>query len=265
MRAQNRQAVESPQVVDVLKRDVLGRVERVRVAGGASEELVRRVASGSRVPGSALVGRLLLAREAAALERLGGLPGVPRLAQRAPAGDVLLRGWIEGDGLHRAEDLPRDFFERLEELVRSVHARGVCHNDLHKEQNVLVDRAGYPALVDFQLASVHARRGALYRSRCRDDLRHVEKHRRRYLAGAGRGGELDRTHRLRRSWVALAWRRLGKPAYNFATRVVLRTRDGEPRRPSTGPWPRWTEPVGPREGGNGAGGLRARPGASGGV
>jgi len=237
------------QAITVLKRDALGRVERVDGAHGAC---VRRVACGSGVPLSGLVARLCARRERRALAALSGLAGVPQLvrdaALEAPRADaVVLRSWIEGRSLARAEELPEDFFEHLDRLVAALHARGVCHNDLHKEQNILVGADGLPHLVDFQLASVHARRGMLFASRAREDLRHVEKHRRRYTrlgrgprgqsqAGAGAG--------YRRSWIARAWKRAVKPFYGFATRRVSGAPGGEERRSEDGPWPRWTPPLG---------------------
>jgi len=234
---------QAPQVDRELKRDALGRVELIE---GPDGRAVRRVACGGAIPGSRLVARLLLSRERRALgvlgrmrepdglERLASLDGtVPRRA------DVLIRPWIAGTPLHLVQELPRDFFAHLARLVEGLHAAGVCHNDLHKEQNVLVREDGMPEVIDFQLASVHRSRGALFRSRCRDDLRHVEKHRRRYeargRASTGGGG--------RRSVVASLWRRLVKPVYNAVTRGLLRTRDGEARRPSAGPWPTWTAPL----------------------
>jgi len=228
---------------ELLKADALGRVERVVTADGSVR--VRRVACGGRIPGSGLVARALLARERRALAALEGLAGVPRaLGGRA---GVLERSWIEGAPLSAAEELPADFFDRLDELVRALHARGVCHNDLHKEQNVLVAADGWPALLDFQLASVHRRGSRVFVSRARDDLRHVEKHRRRYTReGRGPAGGTASTgggHDLARSPTALVWRRAVKPVYEFVTRRILRTRDGEPRRSSLGPWPRWTPPL----------------------
>jgi RIO-like serine/threonine protein kinase len=219
----------------VLKRDALGRVELVREGGGRA---IRRVACGGRVPGSALVARYLLERERRALAALAGLDGVPELRGGARA-DLLLRSFVPGVGLHEATWLPRDFFERLEELVRAVHASGVCHNDLHKEQNVLVREDGSPALVDFQLASVHVRRGRSFESRCREDLRHVAKTRRRYeLRGRPRPrGET----RPRRGVVAWTWMKVGKPVYHAVT-TLFGARDEEPRRRSSGPWPEWREP-----------------------
>ncbi|MCA8979563.1 MAG: phosphotransferase [Planctomycetes bacterium] len=246
------------QVAETLKQDQFGRVERL-VAGDVV--VLRRVACGSRIPLSGVIARALMRRERRALRALDGMCGVPRVvedarAASAPSADgtvprvkhVLLRSWIAGAPLHRAEALPEDYFELLDALVHELHARGVCHNDLHKEQNLVVDPSGRPALIDFQLASVHASGGRLFESRVRDDLRHVQKHRRRYTRdGRGpRGVDARRGagHGVRRSRLAAVWRRLGKPAYNFFTRRVLGTRDGEERRDSSGPWPRWTPPVG---------------------
>ncbi|MCA9001014.1 MAG: phosphotransferase, partial [Planctomycetes bacterium] len=183
--------------------------------------------------------------EIAALETPG--QGAPR------AQHVLVRHATVGQALHRATELPVNFFDRLEELVAAMHARGICHNDLHKEQNVLVDEQGYPGLIDFQLASVHAGDSRAFRVRCHEDLRHIQKHRRRYLrdgrgpegvlvedsirAGAGAG--------LKRRPLSLVWRRTGKPLYHFITRRILRRWDGEERRESSGPWPAWTAALPP--------------------
>jgi hypothetical protein len=251
---------EPARVTALLKRDALGRVELLERDG---ERVVRRVASGGRLPLSALVARALLARERRALAVLEGLDGVPRLLEepawsRAPCadgaspapGEVLVRSYVEGAALHRAEQLPEDFFEHLAALAGQLHARGVCHNDLHKEQNVVVRPDGRPALIDFQLASVHASRGRGFASRARDDLRHVDKHRRRYLQpGRGPRGVAQPTRpRSPRSPTAAVWRRVVKPLYNALTRGLLRSADGEERRPSSGPWPRWTPPLGPPRG-----------------
>ena len=84
--------------------------------------------------------------------------------------------------------------------------------------------------------------------RCREDLRHVRKHRRRYELQGDPSRRGMAAPAGRRSAVAWLWMRLGKPVYNLVTRRLLRTRDGEPRRSSSGPWPEWTSPVGPRTG-----------------
>jgi hypothetical protein len=224
--------------IRVLKRDALGRVELVRTAGALA---VRRVAEGGTLPGSRWVARILLARERRALAALAGLPGVARILGDEGAG-ALLRSYLPGEPLCRAARLPRDFFERLEELVRSLHERGVCHNDLHKEANVLVGEDGFPGLVDFQLASLHPRRGRTFAVRAREDLRHVWKHRSHYFRALGVADPLPAAPP--RSALAEAWRCLGKPLYR---RIRFRSAlDGEARRMAGDPWPSWGEPVGPR-------------------
>jgi hypothetical protein len=245
--------------VRVLKRDTFGRVELLE---RGAERAVRRVACGGALPLSRWIAARLLARERRALAALAGLAGVPAELREPdwvraapsdgrvpPETQVLVRSYLSGSALHQADALPADFFEHLERLVGELHARGVCHNDLHKEQNVVVGPDGRPGLIDFQLASVHPRAGAIFRSRCRDDLRHVDKHRRRYMQpGRGPAGLPPiSSARPPRSALALWWRRLVKPLYNAVVRTFPRARDGEERRPSSGPWPRWNPPLGPGE------------------
>ena len=253
-----------PQVARTLKVDEFGRVEQLSTADG--EFVIRRVTCGNGVPGTRWIARRLAARERVALAALEGTSGVARLLssdrlEAVPSADgrvprpvdVLLRSWVPGRPLHRAEELPRDFFDNLDALVAVLHRAGVCHNDLHKEQNVLVGEDGLPWLVDFQLASVHPRRGRRFRARVLDDLRHVEKHRRRYTRD-GRGpaeAAKGAGHGLSRRGIARFWRRGVKPVTRAlwglpGLRALVRRADSEERRPSSGPWPRWTPPRGPR-------------------
>ena len=233
------------ELIETLKHDVFGRVELVR---GPEGLLVRRVARAGLLDPRAILARALLARERCALQALRGLPGVPQLSVADQgAAHELLRTHLAGAPLHRATQLPLDYFEHLDELVQALHARGVCHNDLHKEPNILVGEDGRPALVDFQLSSVHTRHDRSFRVRVGEDLRHAEKHRARYVslggapqgvraAGAGVGRQ--------RSPLAKWWRRLGKPVWDFVRGSLLRTREKEGGRPSHGPWPAWTPPLG---------------------
>ncbi len=239
-------------IIRVLKNDVLGSVE---LLGRGEERVVRRLASGSRVPCSGLVARHLARRERRSLAALCDVQGVPNEVDAGPwavlaessSHSTLIREYIAGDPLHRASSLPRDFFDLLDRLTQALHERGVCHNDLHKEQNILVQPSGRPALIDFQLSSVHSSRGRLFRSRVQDDLRHLQKHRRRYTRdGRGPEGEPEQRgefHALQRTRTSALWRRTGKPLYLFLTRRILGTRDGEERRPSSGPWPLWVDAV----------------------
>ena len=222
---------------ELLKADNLGRIERGTFEG---RPVVRRVAAAGL---AGLVARPLLRREARALARLADLAGVAPLA--APAGRAeLLRGFVPGVPLHRAERLPADFFDHLAALVRGLHARGVAHNDLHKEPNVLVAEDGRPALVDFQLASLHRPGSRRLARRAAEDLRQVAKHARRY---AERDGG-RRTARAERGLVSRLWMASGKRAYNLVTRRMLGRTDGEGRRPRGGPWPAWDAPLGPVDG-----------------
>jgi hypothetical protein len=244
----------------VLKQDAFGRVELLEQG---TTRCIRRVACGSRIPGSRMVARILMGRERRALAALHGVARVPQLVQdpawatappadgSAPdARDVLVRSCLDGSALHECTHLPLDFFDELERLVHTLHAHGIAHNDLHKEQNILVGADGLPQLIDFQLASIHAPGSRLFASRVRDDLRHLAKHRRRYLrhtrvVDVSPPAELL-AHPPRppaRRGMALVWRRLVKPLYNLVTRRLLRTRDGEARRDTRGAWPQWAPPA----------------------
>ncbi|MEM8711814.1 MAG: phosphotransferase [Planctomycetota bacterium] len=270
-----------PRIDATLKQDVFGSVELVswapthQMRGGGEAQarirLIRRVVRGRF--GAGLVARALARREERALRHLreAGVtaiarePGIPdevlealrslptEAGELPRRGEVYLRPFAEGLPLHRAERLPRNFFQLLDEAARELHAAGVCHNDLHKEQNIVVGEDGRPVLIDFQLATLHPRRptkgmeGRWFRARCLDDIRHVQKHRRRYTRD-GRGPLEERvadSERMKRTGIPLVWMKTGKPVYKFVTRRLLRTRDGEEMRPSSGPWPSWGEAVGP--------------------
>ncbi len=111
---------------------------------------VQRRASFLLIPLS-WVGRLLAAREAAALSRLSGVPGVPRLIGRWGQTGIV-REFIEGRTLSPKEHVPDDFHERLRQLIETIHARDMAYVDLEKCENVLVGDDGRPYLFDFQIA-----------------------------------------------------------------------------------------------------------------
>ena len=73
------------------------------------------------------------------------------------------------------------FHRSAMQLLRRLHRRGVCHNDLAKEPNILVSDSGEPAFIDFQLASAHPRRGRLFRLLAYEDIRHLLKHKRTFV------------------------------------------------------------------------------------
>lgn len=100
-----------------------------------------------------LLGLLLLWRERGAYERLRGLQGVPECAgQLDPF--TLMTEYVESYSASEAPEalLDAEFFGRLEDLVRRMHARGVVHGDLKRLDNILVTSDGEPYLIDFSAA-----------------------------------------------------------------------------------------------------------------
>ena len=210
----------------LLKADLFGRVERVHLSDQMPPiEAVRRDLAGARwwVRGLA---RLLARREQRALAVLDDLAASGQVP-RALGGDrrATLRSWMDGQALQIAR--PRDpaYFEDARRLLRQLHRRGVTHNDLAKEPNLLVRLDGQPALIDFQLASVHRRRSARFRMMAREDLRHLLKHKRSYCPEQLTVRERDIL--ARPSWPARLWRRTGKPVYLFVTRGLFGWADRE--------------------------------------
>jgi RIO-like serine/threonine protein kinase len=174
--------------------------------------------------------RWLLRREAAALRALQparALDGqVPRLLHVER--DVLVRSWIDACTLRQARPAGDvAFFRAARHLLVALHRTGVVHNDDAKEENWLVTPDGRPALVDFQLASVHRRRGRWFRLLAREDLRHLCKHKRTCCPGALTAAE--RALLARPSGAARLLREGPKRLYNLVTRGLLGWEDDEGR------------------------------------
>ncbi|MFQ5876959.1 MAG: lipopolysaccharide kinase InaA family protein [Acidobacteriota bacterium] len=99
-----------------------------------------------------LLGRLQIRREARALDRLRGVPGVPRCYGRVGRFGLLMEG-VDGERItrwcrFRAGRTAR-MFEDLTRLVAEIHARGVAHIDLRKRDNILITADGRPYVIDF--------------------------------------------------------------------------------------------------------------------
>lgn len=169
--------------------------------------------------------RRLARREAAALAAADGITGVPHLI--AFDGRAVLRRYIEGRPMYAEKPTSPDYFKDALKLLSALHRRGIAHNDLAKEANWLCTPDGRAAIVDFQIATISRRRGALFRALAREDLRHLLKHKRTYVPDrltTRQRALLDRPGPLSR-----AWARIVKPPYGFVTRRLL----GWPER--TGP------------------------------
>lgn len=179
------------------------------------------------------VGRRLARREAAALERLADLEGIPRLLGRWEDTGIV-REFIEGHPLRKGEPVPDDFHDRLRRLVAQIHERDMAYVDLEKCENVLVDVHGRPCLFDFQIAWYVSppwgrywpvrRLGRFFQS---GDLYHLVKLQRRTRPDQLSESELRVSYR--RPWFVRAHRVVTWP-FTSVRRAVLNRLD--PRRGS---------------------------------
>lgn len=203
----------------ILKRDLFGTIAEVHVPGGrAIRRDTRQAAYGLR-----WLARWLAGREARALQRLQGLPAVPRLL-RFEAG-VLERSHLGGEVMYRAAPRGLAYYRQARRLLQAVHRQGVVHNDLAKEANWLQLDDGRPALVDFQIAWIGRPRSPLMRLLAREDLRHLLKHKRMYCPQ--HLTPIEKRLLKRQSWIRRLWFATGKRVYRFLTRRVLGWRDRE--------------------------------------
>lgn len=163
-------------------------------------------------------------REARALRHLADVDGVPRLL--AEAKGRLWRSWLAGLPMHVAQPTgDADYFRQGRAILRELRKRGVTHNDLAKEPNWLKGQDGRPYLLDFQLASIHRRKGRRYRIMAYEDLRHLLKHKRTYCPDALTARE--RAIIETRSLPSRLWKATGKKVYNAVTRGLFNYSDGE--------------------------------------
>lgn len=106
-----------------------------------------------------ILGPLLAAREARALNRLHGVKGVPKLLRRPDSRSLLLE-YLPVAQLSDEENKNtdwEDFFDRLQTLVVRMHERGVAHCDLRSPFNTLIDANSEPVIVDFVAAVTRGR------------------------------------------------------------------------------------------------------------
>jgi hypothetical protein len=202
----------------VLKRDMFSTVERGRfkTAAGEVDAVLRRI---DEVPWwSFALARHLFARERRALAAAGKLGVAPPLLFAGR--HILVRGWIDGVALQIAQPYGDSaYFASAKAALRELHRAGICHNDLSKQQNWLRGRDGRAYLTDFQLASCFRQRGRLFRLLAYEDLRHLLKHKHRYLRE--RLTPAERHLRARKSAFARLWLITVKPLYERIMRGLF--------------------------------------------
>jgi predicted Ser/Thr protein kinase len=204
----------------LLGRGYQGAVYRVDTAQGPV--IVKRAMGGALARAAR---RLMLRRELRIYQLLEGIPGVPR-CYGLRHGELVLE-YVEGTSLREAQLAPEareQFFTALLDLIESVHQAGVAHGDLKRKDNILVDAAGRPVLIDFGTA-VSAPPGAgwwrrvVFREVRRMDLNAWSKLKYQRRPGGYVGGDqrhfrptlLERLARIvRRTWQTLTLRRRRK-------------------------------------------------------
>jgi len=197
----------------VLKRDVFSETHKGHFEGAPQRPAIRRIVTASPWWSRPLAW-LLARREIAALKALRGVKGTPQLISTDRHG--LYRRWTEGTPLHLARPRDAQWYHDAFRLLRQMRRMGITHNDLAKPQNWLMAPDGSAEVIDFQLASRHARRGRIYRFMAYEDFRHLLKQMRAFAP------ELmtPTAERIlaRRSLPSRIWRATFKPVYNAVTR-----------------------------------------------
>jgi hypothetical protein len=158
------------------------------------------------------LGRLLAVREKWFMDRLAGIQGIPVSLGEVhvdgrPLANAVAHEWIAGHALAEGERVDDRFFPMLAAILAAVHRRGVAHVDLHKRENLLVDDAGRPHLIDYQISfgiptgGVSAVvLGGLLRLLQRCDDYHLLKHRVKHRPDQV-GLSLEDMQRLRPWWI----------------------------------------------------------------
>jgi hypothetical protein len=206
----------------VLKRDVFSETHKGYLAGDPATPVIRRVVSAAPWWSRPLAW-VLARREIAALRAVKGTVGAPQLISTDR--DGLIRSWSEGAPLHLARPADPVWYRDAEWLLRRLRRAGITHNDLAKPQNWLMTPNGHAAIIDFQLASRHRRRGALYRLMAYEDFRHLLKQKRAFAPHL-----MTPTARrilARRSFPSRLWMASGKKLYNLVTKGLFKWSDGE--------------------------------------
>jgi hypothetical protein len=132
-------------------------------------------------------GQWLRAHEEAIYRLLKGVPGVPRWVGHVGRTGFAIE-YIEAVPLDHIKSPPPGFFERLRKVFDDVHSRGIGYCDANKRSNILIDAAGQPYLIDYQISV--RRRDDLPWPLCavprfivqwaiQKDLYHLYKHKRR--------------------------------------------------------------------------------------
>lgn len=206
----------------ILKRDIFSETHKGHFSGNPDEPVIRRIVTVAPW-WSRPVAWWLAHREIRALEAVRGIAGTTELL--SVDRDGLFRRWSEGTPLHLARPADPLWYRDARRLLLQMRRRGITHNDIAKPQNWLVLPDGSAGVIDFQLASLHRRRGWLFRIMAYEDRRHLIKQKRAFAPNLLTPKE--KRILARRSLPSRIWFATFKPVYNLVTRGLLRWSDGE--------------------------------------
>ncbi len=172
------------------------------------------------------LGAIIARHEIAVFKALDGLEGVPMFM-----GDIGTTGYIHefipGDDLKPEFAPGADFFNRLENLLRAIHARHIAYVDTNKRENILYGTDGRPYLIDFQISFFcrYGRRNNLLTrwilSRLqKEDWYHFYKHKTRLAPQICTPEDFRRAND--RSWYIQAHRRIAQPIIHARRRFLER-------------------------------------------
>ncbi|MBN2295676.1 MAG: hypothetical protein JXM70_24810 [Pirellulales bacterium] len=218
--------------------------ERITVPAASGDILPRIVVKFGRQQAFAgvpleWIGQWLADHEQAIYKSLAGVAGVPRWVGRLSPICYAIE-YIDAPPLDHLETIPPGLFDRLRDVFDAIHARGVAYGDSNKKSHILVDAAGHPTVIDFQISlrlrddwpwplRNLARRIIAYLQG--KDIYHLYKHKRR-LAPAELTEAEERLSR-KRSGLHILHRKLTKP-YRSLRRTFLRKQhqDGKLQSPT---------------------------------
>lgn len=172
------------------------------------------------------LGRLMRRHEQDIYRALADIEGVPRWVGCVDEASCAIE-YIDAAPLDHLDAPPPGFFDRLLDVLGAIHARGVAYSDANKRSNILVDAAGRPFLVDYQIAfrrrddwpwPIRPLLALAARYVQRSDIYHVYKHKRRL--SPNEMTEMERDISRRRGRLHTLHRTLTTPWRHFRRRFL---------------------------------------------
>lgn len=175
-----------------------------------------------------LIGPLLIRRECGALIKLRDVDGFPKLIEKIDRYAMAIEH-IDGLPLRDIKDpLPEGFFDKLTDVMRSSHGRGVAHCDLRSSGNVMITTAGEPRVVDFAACVMRGRGwnpliNFIFRQFAVGDLYAVLILKRKHSPDTLRPEEIERLATpLPYEWIA---KKIGCEVRNITRKLLARRKD----------------------------------------